>query len=521
MRMLRLKPPRWHALIAATILIASAIFRLAFIPDARLAGDEATQYATAKHVAELKYFPVKGVSMTGDKAMTPGGLYHLVMSVPFFFTSNPMGAGVYLVILNLLGLALGYAVFRREFGTFAALMVLLLSAFNPFSVFFSDRQWNPNLLVPLGFLWIWLLLGALRGEGRFRWGWLAALLVVSPQIHMSCPHLTLMTLVMMACWRPRVRWGHVAAGIGIGVSTYLPYFVVDWMDGWANTSRIINQIASAASPWYEAFRAGYYQVLYAAGDFTYFLGKGFWFPMTEWGFLAQGGSEKYATLLGLPSAGGLVSLALVAAALIGALAAHGWMVVATIGDWRRGFVRSVRDNPLWTLTLLNLPVLVGLLLKTGKAFYPHYSMVLFGLAMVPVAMIVRRLNPPARVPGVAALVTVILSVCIASNQAVLTARYYRTQESAASVFLMKEASRLILQDAGVSSFSVVVDMPRTRIGTYPMSVIAREYHHAPWRETRDTRLLYVLAPAGSRHEKDAVRIWDIDGKRLIRKMKNP
>ncbi len=504
--------PHTLDIAAMAVLVATAVFRLAFVPDARLAGDEASQYSTAKHVAEFKMFPVKGVNMTGDAAMTPGGTYHLIMSLPYFVSDDPMAGGVFLVILNVLGLALGYILFRREYGRPAALAVLVLSAFNPFSVFFSDRQWNPNLLVPLGYLWLWLLLDALRDRGKFSWGWLAALLVISPQIHMSCPHLTLMTVAIMACFRPKVRWGHLAAGTGIGLATYLPYFVVDGLDGWANTSRIVHQISEAASPWYEAFRAGYYQVLYAGGDFTYFLGKGFWFPMTEWGFFKAGGAGKYADLAGLPGITGWVSLGLVAIAMLLALAAHGYAFGRAVRGWVSGFTESVRREPLLTLAVLNIPLLILLLLKTGKAFYPHYSMVLFPLAMVPVAALASRLE--GRVPA-----AVILSVVavIAANQAVLTARYYRTEESKASVYLFREASRTILQDAGVSSFRVVVDMPRTRTGSYPMSVLAREYHDAPWRETKDSRLTYVLAPAGSRHERDAVRIWDIDGRRLIRK----
>jgi len=506
---LRTRLPDFAAIV---ILIAAAVFRIAFVQDARLAGDEASQYATAKHVAEFKLFPVTGVNMTGDAAMTPGGLYHLIMSIPYFFSDDPVAGGVFIVVLNILGLGLGYLLFRREYGRVAALGVLVLSAFNPFSVFFSDRQWNPNLLVPLGFLWLWLLLGAFRGEGRFRWGWLAALLVVSPQIHMSCPQLTLMTLVLLVCWRPKIRWGQAAAGIGIGMATYVPYFVVDALDGWSNTARIANQISEAASPWYEAFRAGYYQVLYAAGDFTYFLGKGFWFPMTEWGFLKAGGTEKYAALTGAPGVWGSLSLGLVAVALLLAIAGHGYALGRAVHGWIRGFTTSVRQDPLVTLAVLNIPVLILLLLKTGKAFYPHYSMVLFPLAMVPVAALLSKLK--ARVPAVAAIAVISI---LAANQAVLTARYYRTEESKASVFLMKEASRQILKDAGVSSFRVVVDMPGTRMGSYPMSVLAREFHDSPWRETKDSRLTYVLAPAGSRHEKGALRIWDIDGRRLIRK----
>ncbi|HOA12988.1 MAG TPA: hypothetical protein PKH54_01680 [Myxococcota bacterium] len=500
--------------VAVALVMASCLFRLWFVPDARLAGDEATQYSTAMQVADLKLFPVKGVNMTGDAAMTPGGLYHLIMSIPFFFTDDPRGAGVFLVLLNCASMLFGWFILRREFGGVAATFGLIISLFNPFSVFFSDRQWNPNLLVPLGWLWIWLLLSAFRGEGRFRWGWLATLLVVSPQIHMSCPHLTIMTVVMMAVFRPRIRPLQIAGGTAIGMATYVPYLAVDAYNGWSNTTRILNQLSEAAAPWYEAFRGGLYQLLYAGGDYTYFLGKGFWFPMTEWGFLGSGGSTAYSTLLGFPSWPGYPALALLCAALAVAAAAHAFVLLDAVRRGSRGVTAFIRSEPLTVLAILNIPVLILLMLKTSKPFYPHYSMVLFPLAIVPVAAAVSRLGRSRTL--VAGLM--VLAAAIALNQAILTARYYRAEESKASVHLVVEASRTILADAGPSSFRLVFDMPGTRMGTWPFATVARVLHKAEWRERKDgTRLTYVIAPPGSRHEARAARIWDIDGKRLIRK----
>ena len=507
------RPDRLSLLVVILLLTATAAYRISFVPDARLAGDEAAQYAAAKHVADLKMFPVTGVAMTGDAVRTPGGLYHLIMSVPFFFSDDPQAAGIYLVLLNIAALFLGFLIFTREFGLTAAFAVLILSLFNPFAVFFADRQWNPNLLVPLGYIWIWLLLSAFRGQGRFRWGWLAALLVVSPQIHMSCPHLTLLTVAMMVLWRPKVRWAHLIAGTGIGFATYLPYFVVDGLEGWNNTTRIMARLSEAAAPWYEAFRSGFYQILYAAGDYTYFIGKGFWFPMTEWGLLSKGGLLKYADLAGIPSWYGYLAAGLVIVALLISVAAHIFLPLSVARGWIKGFTAEVRNRPLQTLAVINIPILILLMLNTSKPFYPHYSMVLFPLAMVPVAAVASKLR--GRLPVTALFVLV---SAIALNQAIMTGRYYRTEESKCSVHLVMEATKTIVQDAGPSSFRLIHDMPGTRMGTWPYSVIAREYLKTAWRETRgNTRLTYVVAPAGSRHEKQAAKIWEIDDKILIRR----
>jgi hypothetical protein len=316
-------------------------------------------------------FPVTGVSVSGEEIVTPGGLYHLVMAIPLIVSSRPEAAVAWIVLLNVAGLFLGWRLLRGEYGPRAALGALLLLAFNPFSVFFSDRHWNPNLLAPLGFLWMGLLAGAIRNGGRRTWGALAALLVVAPQIHLGSTHLVFLTVAALALARPRMRWGAILVGAAAGTATYLPYFVWDGMRDFANTRGLFGHVAQAAAPYSEVLRAVYYQVLYAGGDMTYAIAKGSWFPMTEWGFLEGDGQARYAAFLGLPGFGGVVLAGALATALLGSLAAHLHLVVSGLATWARRGRAFLVEDPFAALALLNLPVLALSFLLARKAFYPH------------------------------------------------------------------------------------------------------------------------------------------------------
>lgn len=500
----------WDLGVAA-LLVATLGFRLFTFEDARFAGDEAFMFAKAKSVAQFKEFPVTGVNMSGDNVWTPGGLYHIVMALPLLVSKTPQAAIVFTITLAIAGLALGHIIFRKEYGPFGSFIAISLAAFNPFGVFFSDRHWNPNILPALGFLWLFLLLRAMRNNSPRVWTGLAFLLAVAPQAHLSTTHLTLLTLAVVVITRPRVRWGRVALGVALGVVTYIPYFIADFRDGWVNTDKILHHMAEAAAPAGEALRATYYQVLYGGGDFTYFVGKGFWFPMTEWGFFFSEGRGYYAELLGLPSFSGVLMALVIATAVLFSLAGHVHMLAEkTVGLFRRGF-ESTREDPLATIAIINLPLILGTMLISHKAFYPHYTIVLFGLALVPIARLAGHLGRSVTLrTGFLAGVLIVVAV-----HGFLVFKYYRTEESKGSLYLQRETIRVIDEDSMGRSFQFSFAMPRTRLGSYSLRIMADK--SLPFREDRNAKMHYILAPIDSPHGKSADAIWEIDGKWLIRK----
>jgi hypothetical protein len=495
----------WDAL-AVVVLAASLIFRLGFLPDARFAGDEAYQYQTAKRTSEFKVFPVKGFSVTGDKAMTPGGTYHLLMAIPLLVSKQPESAIVFVVLLNIIALGGGYLLFRREYGSPGAFAALAMAAFNPFSVHFSDRHWNPNLLIPIGFLWVALMTHILRGNGRRSWIGLGALLVMAPQVHLSCTHLVFVTIASLVIARPRIDWKRAFLGIALGLLTYVPYGAVELWQGFPNTRALVSHMSHAAAPTGEAARALYYQALYGAGDMTYFVAKGFWFPMTEWGFLSGEGRERLAGFLGLPSVVGILHLSATLGAIILAVAAHVAQIGTFLGSWLRIGHKEVQRDPLALLVILNLPILVGSLLLARKLFFPHYTIVLFPLAMAPIAWGAGRL---ARARPSLPIAVSVLSLMFALHHGLLVAKDYRMEESRTSLHVMKEVASVIVSDGAGAGFRFECRVPRTRQGSYPVHVLARELHGQGLNESRTARIRYVLDLPESSLKSQALRVWDL------------
>lgn len=502
----------WVPLLVLAALASTLLFRLVFLGDARFAGDEAWLYTMARNTADFDMFPFYGTHVTGSAVNVPGGTYHLVMAVPLLFTDSPMGPMVLTVVLGVLGLALGWRVFRDEYGAMAALAVLALALFNPFNVLFGDRHWNPNILIPLGFLWLFLVVRALRGEGRWTFAWLTALLVIAPQIHLSCTHLTLLTAAAIVVARPRgIPWRQVGAGFAIGFLTYGPYLVWDGLADFKNTRALLTHVAaSAASPW-EAARAVYYQVLYGAGDYTYVIAKGNWFPMTEWGFYGGKGGSLMGTFLDLPGFWGWVMAGVLATSVT--LTAGGHLTLLAVQATklvRRGREAASKD-PLATLFLLNLPLLAGTMLLARKPFYPHYSVVLFSLALVPVAWLVSRSRGRT---WRWAFVPVILGIM--ATHGVLTARVYQRDEAPVSYSVQREAAAVIMEDAGSARVALGFRVPRTRIGGYPMRVLASEYLGGRIHESSKSRIRYTIVPPDHALAERAVKVWEVGTMWLVK-----
>ncbi len=500
--------------IAAIIVLAASLaFRLATFSQARFAADEALQYGIAKDVADFKLFPTKGTAITGAvKAYIPGGAYYATLALPLLVSDRPEAPMLWIGLLAFGGLVLGWRLLRAEYGSFAGFGAILMAAFNPFPMFHSDRIWNPNLLLPIGYLFLFLLARTVRGQGRRPLFWLAALLVFAPQIHLSCAHIVLLAGLVLLAARPQgLRWQHLLAGAALGAATYLPYLVVDAMQGFENTRALTGNIAKTTAPAIESLRAVYYMVLFAGGDMTYFVAHGAASPMTEWGFWRGDGPARMAAFLGWPRAGGVLPAVGITLGVLASLAATISMLGGTTARLLRRRVEAIREDPLAFTALLNLPLL-AFLFWGRKHFYPHYTIVVFPLALVPIAWVLSRVKTDRW-----AVATTSLLVCVALSQAVLTERHYRTDEARTSVPVYREAAAIILRDnpGGPSAFTCA--LPGTQCAAYPAHRIAdREFGH-DFREDRNARVRYTLIPPDERNAVSAVRVWDLGPVWLIRR----
>lgn len=503
---------RWDWM-ALGLLAASLAFRLVFFDHARFAADEALQYHIAREVGEFRLFPVQGTLTTvAENARIPGGAYFLIIGLPQVLFDRPEASMVLIVLVSVLGLGLGYRLFRGEYGPPAALAAMLVAAFNPFHLFHSDRIWNPNLMAFFGFLGLTLLVRTMRGEGRRPLFWLAFLLVAVPQIHLSCMLLGALSVVLLLATRPRgFPWRQGLLGAAAGLGTYLPYFVVDGIQGFPNTRLLLGHAATSTAPIAEAFRAMYYMVLYPAGEMSYFVAKGSASPMTEWGFYGGDGLRRMGEFLGWEGPAGWVLTAALVLALLGSLAATLALLAHVLGQLVRLGRQAIQRDPLSFLVLVNLP-LVAMMFWGRKLFFPHYTMVVFPLALVPIAWAVSRVSRQQWRLGLLALL-----VPIALTQAVLSGRYYLEEEAKISVPVYRETARLILEDSPGVPIAFECALPRTQCASYPVHVLAIHEMGRDFREDRNARRRYTLTLPGEDRARGAVRVWDLGPVWLVRR----
>ncbi len=492
---------------AVTLLVLAALFRVQFFDCAHFSGDEAYQYAMARAVIDTPALPFVGPPITGEvEANLPGGGYPLLMALPLLFNPQPEGPMVLVSLLGFAGLVLGWRLFRGEYGPAGGLASVALSAFNPFVVFHTDHQWNPNLLIPCGFLWLWLVTRAVRGTGRRPGFWLGVVVAATPQFHLSAGLLGVLTLVGFGLARPDGRtWRQLALGLAAGLLLYVPYLVWDGLQGFPNTDAIAANLGSTTAPPSEALRAVYYQVLYGAGDFTYWVAKMPSFDVTEVAFLGSNlGRERLRDFLGLPAAGGVAlafGWALSLAAAAGAFA--GFLATTICALARRGRDAARGDLPA-VLLLASLPVLY-LAFRSNKVFFAHYTIVVFPLALVPLARLAGRLHPRHFVALGAPLLLV-----VAATQAILCARQYGVDEIPTSLPVLRTVTATILADTRGRPATFDCELPYTSCGSYPLHVLATELFHRQFPEIETSSRHYVLVAAGDEAgAAGAQRVWEI------------
>ena len=500
--------------VACAVLAASLAFRLAFFDHARFAGDEASQYDLVRRIGDLQAFPVQGTLTTiAEGAHIPGGAYFWILGIPQLAFHSPEASMALIVLLAVAGLAGGYVMFRREFGPPAALGALALAAFNPFHLFHGDRIWNPNLMPAIGFAFLALLVAVARGRGRRPAFWLGALLIAAPQIHLTGVLLIVLAAALLAVVRPAgFRWRQLLWGCVAGAATYLPYLFVEIGNGFANTRLLLSGAAASTAPVIESLRAVYYQVLYAAGDMTYFVAKGSAFPMTEWGFLGGGSGRKLmADFLEWDTLPGMLLVAGLAIGVVLSLAATLWLLGGTLVAMARQRADAVRRDPLAFLVLANLP-LISAFFWGRKLFFPHYTIAMFPLALVPIAWALSRL----RRPRLQVAVLVVLGL-VAATQGMLSARNYLREEAKTSVPVYREVARTILSDSPGRAVAFECALPRTQCSSYPAHVLAVRERGGDFAEDRNADRRYILTPPGEEFTRGATRVWDVGPIWLVRR----
>jgi 4-amino-4-deoxy-L-arabinose transferase-like glycosyltransferase len=210
------------------ILLVAALLRLLNLDYMEFKGDEANNLFVAADLVSGKAFPLVGIPSSIGTYNPP--LFTYLMGIPLFFSRNPVIAAGFVALLNCAAVGLSYVFCRRYFGQIVAIIAAIFFAVNPWAVFYSRKIWQQDLL-PLFVIGFFFGLFAVVCEGRKKHLLTCfACLAATTQLHLSSIYFLVVLVLVMAWFRPKIRWGSYFGGIVIVLSLYAPYLVFDLLN---------------------------------------------------------------------------------------------------------------------------------------------------------------------------------------------------------------------------------------------------------------------------------------------------
>jgi len=353
------------------VLLAAAL-RLVWIEDMEYKGDEKLLFELSQTVGRTTAWPMTG-TLSGVGVVNPGlSVWNFVILARISRAANPLELTRAVQIVNVLSvLALFGFVLRwltredREPWLWAAAMVSV----NPFSILFSRKIWEPDLVLPFCLLAILGFLNRASFLGAVSYGFFGALV---GQVHMSGFFFSLGLVIWLAVFdRKNVNWLGWFAGSVLGAIPLLPWVVI-----------VLNQPSGVQGwAWRNVFKFEFYrhwvEDTFGLG-LDYSLGPHFSAFLK---FPIIGASPTYGVLL----------------LHVGLWAAMIWFLVR----WAWGFWRNktsapdsastahLRDGTFWTMG--------ALLTLSGFIIYRHYLNVIRPIEFLWLACVALHYVPRPRV----------------------------------------------------------------------------------------------------------------------------
>lgn len=221
-------------LIPIFIILLGSWLRLRYFGDIEFKEDESlamemTQKLVSGEIATRGLMSSIGVSNAP--------LFIYLMAPVQLITNSPYLVTLYITIINISALVLGWFSYCKRFGRRIATLMLLFFATSPWAVLFSRKIWAQNLLpvlmVPFWYgLLVWAQSGVALNDKRTKkkeasW-WLIFIVAVAlwaPQIHMSGIILGPIIFFTWLLIRPSFSWKALLTGFLIGLLPLVPYIV--------------------------------------------------------------------------------------------------------------------------------------------------------------------------------------------------------------------------------------------------------------------------------------------------------
>lgn len=143
-------------IIAGILILIAAILRLYQIEGfMTFLGDQGRDAIIVKRILKLEHFPAIGAPSSVGQIYLGPFYYYLITPFLLFSNFNPVGLGIGVALLSLIGAAYGWFILHKKYGAPASIPFLFFMVFSFVLIELSRFSWNPNLLPFFTFLMLY------------------------------------------------------------------------------------------------------------------------------------------------------------------------------------------------------------------------------------------------------------------------------------------------------------------------------------------------------------------------------
>lgn len=221
----------------------AAALRLAYPTYVEYFHDDAMLVTLAQEMARDGRLPLTGILSSTGIPNPPASVY--AMALPFLLSPEPALGVIYVMLLNVAGVGLLYALLRRVLPLNVALTGAAFYAVSPWAVWYSRKIWAQDFHTPFLLLSLALLVYGLTTRRR----WLQALALpvglFAMQIHFAAWALLPIYLLVLIAERRGIAWRALLVGVLLSGLVMLPYALGLWETLQADPTRITDAFSRA------------------------------------------------------------------------------------------------------------------------------------------------------------------------------------------------------------------------------------------------------------------------------------
>ena len=216
------------------ILSVAAFLRLYRLDLSWFYLDQARDVVIASDIASSRHFPLLGPLMFQTEASL-GPAYYYFLAIPYFFVGQPLAGAGFIALTNVAAVYLLFRFCRAFFDLTVAVVATTLFAVFPLAVLSARTIWNPGFVPLFTLLFMYALFALVVREDSRAVMALAPLLAILVQLHFTAVSLSVLVLVAVVLFRPRVRGWHAVVGLAGILALFVPYVLHELGHGFANT----------------------------------------------------------------------------------------------------------------------------------------------------------------------------------------------------------------------------------------------------------------------------------------------